>query len=326
MKRFIIITLVLAIVSGTAFARGAGQAAEDVANYPTRPVQIIIPWGAGGGTDVLARMIMRDLDLGGQSTVAINIPGASGFIGTMDLANRPADGYNIMLHDIPNLLAYTLSGQTSRRLFEELIPICVIAGDYHIVSTNSQSGIRNVQELVAFVRANPGQIRWGTTGIMTPNAVNSMWITEDLGIDGLVTLVPYDSGADARVALLGNHVQVLTGAIGDVRPFIDSGEVIPLMVISDQRIGALPNTPTTLESGAGATHFIARTFFAPRGTPPQVISFLENAFRRVAEDPAFQADVQQTLGADVRFIGAAETQRFIREWYTELEPRFARIR
>ena len=322
MKKLITLILVLAVISTVVFAAGGGQ--QSGAGYPSRPVTIIVPFGPGGGTDVLVRTIMRYLDLGGQSVVAVNIEGAAGFVGSMDAANRPADGYTILCQAIPDMLAYTLSGVTNRPLFDELVPICVIASDYDMVSTNAQSGFRNVQDLVAFARANPGQIRWGTTGTRTPNAVNSMWMAEDLGIADLITFVPYDGGAQARPALLGNHIQMLTGATGDIFPHVQAGEVTPLMVINDQRIGILPDTPTTLESGANAVQFVARSFWAPRGTPREVISILEAALKRVSENPAFVADLRN-LGIDVRFIDSAAMHTLIRNWHSQLEPRFARL-
>jgi tripartite-type tricarboxylate transporter receptor subunit TctC len=311
------------IVTGAVFATGGQE--RGPASYPTRPVQIIVPWAPGGGADNLVRTIARYIDLGGQPTVVVNIEGASGFVGTMETLGRAPDGYTILMQDIPNVLAYTLSGQTDRRVFEELVPICVLGGDYHIVTTNAQSGIRTMEALVAHIKANPGTIRWGTIGARSANRVNTMWIAEDLGILDLVTLVPYDSaGAHGRPALLGDHIQVLTCGIGDVRANIESGDIVPLLVISDQRIGVLPNTPTTLESGANATHFIARTFWAPRGTPTHIISFLEAAFRKVYENPAFVADLE-AFGIDARFIDTATTQRFVREWHARMEPRFARL-
>ena len=86
----------------------------------------------------------------------------------------------------------------------------------------------------------------------------------------------------------------------------------------------MPTTPTTLEVGAEATIFVARTIWAPRGTPPEVISFLENAFRRVSENPQYRADIE-ALGIDVRFIDTVTTQRLVGEWHDQLQPRFARL-
>lgn len=320
MKKLVVLVLVLAIVSATAFARGAQSGAA----YPTRPVQVIVPFGPGGGTDVLVRTFMKYIDLGGQSMVAVNIEGASGFVGTMDAANRPGDGYFILAAAAHDVLSYTFTGQTTRALYDELIPVCVIASDYDMVSTNTQSGFRTVQQMVAYARANPGQIRWGTTGSKTANAVNSMWMAENLGLTGLVTFVPYDGGAQARPALLGNHVQVLTGSSGDIRPLVDSGDAIPLMVINDNRVRVMPNTPTTKESGCEATIFVARTIWAPRGTPTEVVRYLEDAFRKVSDNPQYKADVE-ALGVDVRFIDTATTQNLVREWRAQLEPRFARL-
>jgi tripartite-type tricarboxylate transporter receptor subunit TctC len=323
MKRFITLVLLSAIVSTAIFATGSQQGGA-AANYPNKPVQIIVPFGPGGGTDVLVRTIMKYVDLGGQPMVAVNIEGASGFVGTMDAANRPGDGYTILCAAAHDVLSYTFTGQTPRALYEELIPICVVASDYDMVSTNKQSGFGNVQEMVAYAKANPGQIRWGTTGTKTANAVNSMWMAENLGLTGLVTFVPYDGGAQAKPALLGNHVQVLTGSSGDIRPIVESGDAVPLMVINDNRVRVMPDTPTTKESGCEATIFVARTIWAPKGTSPETVKYREEAFRKVSQNAEYKAAIE-ALGIDVRFIAAAATQNLVKEWRTQLEPRFARL-
>ena len=314
--------MILVLVATAVFAAGGRQG--EAANYPVKPVQIIVPFGPGGGTDVLVRTFMKHIDLGGQPMVAVNIEGASGFVGTMDAANRPGDGYTILAAAAHDVLSYTFTGQTSRPLYEELIPVCVIASDYDMVSTNKQSGFKNVQEMVAYAKANPGQLRWGTTGTKTANAVNSIWMAENLGIADLVTFVPYDGGATAKPALLGNHVQVLTGSSGDIRPLVDSGDAVPLMVINDSRVRVMPDTPTTKESGCEATIFVARVIWAPKGTSPEIVSYLEAAFKKVSENAEYKAAVE-SQGIDVRFIDTATTQALIKEWRAQLEPRFARL-
>lgn len=314
--------MMLVLVAAAIFVAGGRQG--EAANYPVKPVQVIVPFGPGGGTDVLVRTFMKYMDLGGQPMVAVNIEGASGFVGTMDAANRPGDGYTVLVAAAHDVLSYTFTGQTPRVLYEELIPVCIIASDYDMVSTNRQSGFQSVQDMVAYAKANPGQIRWGTTGSKTACAVNSIWIAENLGITDLVTFVPYDGGGTAKPALLGNHVQVLTGSSGDIRPLVDSGDARPLMVINDNRVRIMPDTPTTLESGCEATIFVARTVWAPKGTSPEIVKYLESAFRKVSENAEYRAAVE-AMGIDVRFIDTATTQNLIKEWREQLEPRFARL-
>jgi tripartite-type tricarboxylate transporter receptor subunit TctC len=320
MKKVMSLVLALVLLCGAAFAGGK----QDSGNYPTKPVQVIIPFGPGGGTDVLVRTIMKYLDLKGQPPVAVNIEGASGFVGTMDASHRDPDGYTILCAAIHDVIGYTLTGQTADPLYQQLEPICVIASDYDMVSTNKQSPFKTVPDLVAYVKAHPGQIRWGTTGSKTANAANSIWIAEDLGINNLVTFVPYDGGGTAKPALLGNHVQVLTGSAGDIRPLINSGDAVPLMVINDTRVKAMPTVPTTKESGANAAIFVARTFFAPKGTSPEKIAFLEDAFKKVAANPEFQAAIS-AQGVDARFIDRNTTKGLITQWYGELKPRFEKL-
>jgi tripartite-type tricarboxylate transporter receptor subunit TctC len=327
MKKTMSLILVMALVCGVVFATGSkdsGGSAGGLGNYPAKPVQVVIPFGPGGGTDVLVRTIMKYLDLKGQPPVAVNIEGASGFVGTMDAYNRSNDGYSLLCAAIHDVIGYTLTDQTKIPLYSELEPICVIASDYDMVSTNKQSPFKTVPELVAYAKANPGVLRWGTTGTKTANAANSIWIAENLGIDSLVTFVPYDGGGTAKPALLGNHVQVLTGSAGDIRPLIVSGDAVPLMVINDERVKSMPTVPTTKESGCEATIFVARTFWAPKGTSPAQLAFLEEAFKKVAQNPEFQAAIS-ALGVDARFIDRNATKGLVKEWHDALAPRFAKL-
>jgi tripartite-type tricarboxylate transporter receptor subunit TctC len=326
MKKILGVVLMLALVCGVVFAGGKtdGAASSGSGNYPNKPVQIVVPFGPGGGTDVLVRTIMKYLDLGGQPMVAVNIEGASGFVGTMDAANRPNDGYTVLCAAPHDVLSYTFTGQTDRPLYQELIPICVVASDYDMVSTNKQSSFKSVQELVAYAKSHPGELKWGTTGTKSANAANSHWIVDNLGLTGLVTFVPYDGGGTAKPALLGDHIQVLTGASGDIRPLVDSGDAVPLMIINDQRIRLMPNVPTTLESGCEATIFVARTIWAPKGTDPAQIKFLEEAFKKVSENAEYRKAIE-AMGIDVRFIDHETTLKLVSQWHDALEPRFARL-
>ena len=154
--------------------------------------------------------------------------------------------------------------------------------------------------------------------------VNTRWIAEDLGILDLVTFVPYDGGAQARPALLGNHVQLLSGALGDIRALVNAGDATPLLVMNTERIALLPNTPTAKEVGCGVTNFVARTMWAPPGTPSHIIDYLSNAIKKACDTPQYAADLKN-LGIDVRFIDAAGTKNLVKEWGAALEPRFARL-
>jgi tripartite-type tricarboxylate transporter receptor subunit TctC len=326
MRKLTIVLLALAIASPALFA--AGQQDSTAAKYPAKPVQIIVPFGPGGGTDVFVRTMMKYLKMP-QPMVAVNVEGSSGFIGVMQAYNAPNDGYNILASSPVDIMSYTLSGLTKETMYANFEPICFVVSDYDMVSTNKQSGFKSIQDVVAYAKANPGKIRWGTTGSKTACMVNTMWICENLGLTTSgpnpdVILVPYDGGGQARPAILGNHVQVLSGSYGDVKSSVASGDVLPLMVINDKRVRLMPNTPTTLESGCETTTFIPRGIFAPKGTSIDQIRYLEAAIKAVTEDPAFKNEIEN-LGIDVRFVPRDTAQGLIKQWYGAFEPRFKRL-
>jgi len=181
-----------------------------------------------------------------------------------------------------------------------------------------------VPEMVAFARANPGAITFGTVGARTLNALNSIRFVEALGLTDLVTLVPYDGGAQIRTALLGNHVQVSSNAVGDVRGIIESGDCTPLGIIGRQRTGLMPNVPTTVELGVPeVTTPVPRGFFAPPGTPAPILDYLAGVFRAAIQNPECVADLNRMF-IDANFVdrhtGVRETQAI----FNDLQPAFQR--
>jgi tripartite-type tricarboxylate transporter receptor subunit TctC len=324
MKKRFFAALALALAGWTAFAGGNSEGTSGPGNYPSRPVQIVVPYGPGGGTDILVRTIMKYINLNGQSLVAVNIDGAAGFVGTMDVANRAKDGYNLLCNASFDVMSFTFTGKTDRHLDEDLIPICVIASDYEIVAANKQSGFKNAKDMAAYAKANPGRLKWGHNGARSVTAANTHWIAQNLGIEDNVIFIPEDGAATMKPALMGDHIQLATGAVGDFIALINSGDVIPLMVISDERMPLMNSVPTTLESGCEPSLFVARTIWAPKGTDPGRIKFLETAFRNLSENPEFKEDLE-SKSINVRFIDHENTIKLVAQARESLGPRLSHL-
>jgi tripartite-type tricarboxylate transporter receptor subunit TctC len=325
MKKIFGMAVTLVLVCGMAFAGGNSDgAASGQENYPVKPVQIIVPYGPGGGTDTLIRTVMKYIDLGGQPMVAVNVEGAGGFVGTMEAANRPNDGYNLLCNASFDVMSFTFTGMTDRHLDEDLIPVCVIASDYEIVATNKQSGFKTGKDVADYAKANPGKLVWGHNGSRSVTAANTHWIAQNLGIEDKVTFVPQDGAATMKPALMGNHIQLATGAVGDFIAVINSGDVVPLMVISDERMQLMPNVLTTVESGCEPTLFVARTIWTPKGTDPARIKFLEAAFKKLSENPEFKKDLE-SKSINVRFIDHENAIKLVLQARDALGPRLTHL-
>jgi len=317
MKRIFAVLLVLLLAGGMAFA-GGRQAGE----FPSRPIRCIVPFGPGGGTDVFVRTVLRYTELS-QPIAVVNIEGAAGLVGAMEAFNSANDGYTILAHMPMDLIVYSLSGQSAIPLWREFEQIAWAVQDFNGFFTNRQSGFTSATDLVNFARANPGVLTFGTVGARTLNNLNSIRIVEALGISDLVTLVPYGGGAEIRTALLGNHVQVSSNAVGDVRDLIEAGDVIPLGIIGTQRTHLLPEVPTTVELGINVTTPVPRGFFAPPGTPRYRLDYLANAFRIALENPSTITELNRMF-IDARFVDGVTGRQYTQQVYDDLRPAFER--
>ena len=163
-------------------------------DYPKKDIQIIIPYAPGGGSDNLVRGMMQYLDLG-ATTVAINVDGASGYIGALQGYNSKNDGYTIMTHNEMDLISYSMSGQATEPLYENLEYICDVVTDYNLLCTSPDTGWTTAQEVIDYVNANPGTVTVGCTGSNNVNYGTTMELLKAMGIYDKVTIVPYDGGA-----------------------------------------------------------------------------------------------------------------------------------
>jgi len=315
-KRIFVVLLALLLVGGMAFA--AGSRAED---YPNKSIRCIVPFGPGGGTDVFVRTVLKYVNLP-QSIGVVNVEGASGLVGAMEGLNSSNDGYTIIAHMPVDLVAFSLSGQSQIPIWSQLEQICWAVQDYNGFFTNKESGFSTAQELVAYARANPGKVAFGTVGARTLNSVNGMRIVEGLGIKDLVTLVPYDGGAQIRTAILGNHVQVSTNSIGDFRAILESGDSIPLGIIGKVRTNLLPNVPTTVELGIpDVTTPVPRGFFGPPGMARVQRDYLAGIFKAALDNPECVAELNRMF-IDVRFVDGETGKRETQVIYDDLRVAF----
>jgi tripartite-type tricarboxylate transporter receptor subunit TctC len=314
---------VLPVVAGGASDKKAAGESGGLGNYPAKPIQCIVPAAAGGGNDSVVRTLQKYIKMK-QPIAVINVPGANNLVGAMQAYESPPDGYTILGWAPLDMINMTLTGRIKFEMWQEMEPIACIASDYNIISTNKVSGFKNFEELVAYAKAHPGEIKWGTTGARSLNVVITNQFLDKFGITNAVTVVPYDNGTQAQPALMGNHVQVLTGSVVDQRGGIDSGDFTPLIISAETRIKSLPNAPTALEKGVQASWPVLRGFFAPKGTSEAHLRYLETAIKEVTDNPAFVSDIEK-LGVSAVYIGRDELKTKMAQWQAELKPLFAKL-
>lgn len=315
-------------------ASSSGNSASSVGNssqpvstqYPDAPISCIVPYAAGGGSDTLTRTIMKVIKLPNNGQiVAVNVEGASGYTGCLQAAKSDPDGYTILAHNPMDVVGYTLSQSTDEALYQDMALICTVVDDYGVILTNKDAGFKSLDEVAACAKENPGAINLGTTGVNSINFADTLRILRALDIEKDITVVPYDSGNTATTALLGNQIQLLTMSVADTKSYVESGDFTALVVIGDHRASALPDTPCTVDLGMNdITTTKPRGYYAPAGTPQEIIDILADAMEEATKTEDFQAMVE-TYGWEINFKRADEIQPQIEQWAKDLMPVFEEI-
>ena len=238
--------------------------------YPAKPVRIVVAFTAGGTTDILARSVGQQLtERLKQPFVIDNKPGAGGNIGTEIVVRSPPDGYTLIIDSVgPIAVNPTLYKDLSYNPLTDLVPIVQIADVPNVLVVHPSLGVKNFEEFVAYAKANPGKLNYGSTGIGTSSHLSGYMLGKRVGID--VTHIPY-KGADALNDLLAGRLQFMFATIPSVIQHIQAGRVVPIAMSSAKRSRSLPDVPTLIESGLPG--FEAGSWFgvfAPKGTPDVV--------------------------------------------------------
>lgn len=269
-------------------------AAPALAEYPEKPIEMIVAFAPGGGTDVAARSIARFMEkhLGeGASIAVINKPGAGGEIGWTTLAQSNPDGYTIGMINPPAFNALAVEGK-AKYTMESFQPIGNIVLDPGILVVGKDSPYNSLADVMKAAADAPGAIVVGTSG-----AAGS---SEHIGILNLnrianVTFTPafFGSTAPVRQALLGGHIPAATMNLSEALPLIRSGDIKLLGVMSKERSTYLPDAPTFAEQGYDLTVTAARGLAAPAGVPAEVVAKLETALKQAMADPEYLAAAEK---------------------------------
>ena len=289
----------LALIAPTAFAALAAFAGSAFAQdrYPSKPVTVVVPQSPGGANDAIARIVAQKLtEQTGQQFVVDNRPGAGGNIGTAAAAKAKPDGYTLLLTvnsaHVINPALYKSTGFDPVKDFEPITPVAT-AG-YVLVANNSFPA-KNVAEMIAVAKAQPGKITIASAGNGTLNHLIGEMLQRATGIELLH--VPYKGAAAAVTDLIGGQVQLSVQSLPSSISFIKSGKLKVLGVVNEKRVAALPDVPAIGESinGFGSTPWYG--IFAPAGTPKALIAQLHAEIAKVL-DSADAKDRLATVGCE----------------------------
>ena len=245
------------------------------APYPTKPIRIVVPFPAGGTTDILARAVAQKLtETLGQSVVVDNRPGAGGNIGAELVAKSPPDGYTLLMGTVgTHAINASLYAKMPYDHVKDFVPVILVAGVPNVLVVNPSVPANSVPELIAYIKANPGKVNFASSGSGTSIHLAGELFKTMAGVS--MTHVPYKGSAPAVTDLIGGQVQLMFDNLPSALPQIKAGKLRALAVTSTQRASALPDVPTVAE--AGLPGFDATSWFgllAPAGTPKDVVAKL----------------------------------------------------
>src|SRR6476659_7303163 len=270
------------------FAAGLCSRQTAFAQYPTKPVHVVVPYPAGGAVDAFARVLSQHLsDVWGQQVVVDNRPGASTMIGAELVAKSPADGYTL-------LLTAELTLVTVPHLFEKIpydplrdfAPITALVSATQAMVANPSLPVTTVNDVVTLAKAKPGELTYGSFGVGSTGHLNMEVFQAMTGTR--FNHIPYSGAGPAMNDVVGGHVSLMFAALSIVKGSVDAGKLRMIGVGSDRRSGEFPDVPTISESGVPG--FEAKSWFglvAPAGTPPEIIKKINEDVTKVISDPAF---------------------------------------
>jgi tripartite-type tricarboxylate transporter receptor subunit TctC len=274
--------------------------------YPTRPVTLVVPFAAGGGSDLLARLVAQRLEPRlGKPFLIENKPGASTTLAAMSVVRAVPDGYTLLQATSSTMaINVTMAKQLPYQPLKDLVPVALLSASPFFLVVGSRAPVKSVAELVALTKQKPNELNYGSSG---PGSMHHLSTELFLSMTGTqMTHVPYKSTPQAMNDLLAGQIQVLFGDSTSIVPLIQQGQVRALAVSTSYRADAVPDVPTVAEAGiAGFDTASWQMIVAPANTPRDVVLRLNREVHAIFSDPEVQQELSRR-GMGPRVTGTPE--------------------
>lgn len=293
---------ILAVLAALAAPDGAAPA-----DYPTKPIELVVPFGAGGAADIAARILATGAEKAlGKPIAVINRTGGGGAIGYSAVKNARPDGYTLMWNSTAVLtLAHAGNIDFDYRAYEA---VCLISTETPTLAVKKDAPWKDLRELIEHAKKNPGKVRVGNSGFGSATHIAAEALEEIAGAP--MTHVPFGQGL-AVSALLGERIEASVQLPAEVAGPFEAGQIRLLAVSSQKRLTAFPSVPTMTEQQVPLVLEVWRGVGAPKGTPKEVLAKLEAAFAQAAKAKAF-ADAAQKFGFTINYLPGADFEKFLR--------------
>lgn len=324
---FLVLVLVFSILSGCSNETSSNEATnnesktnveskeektEDVKlDYPEKTLQMIVGWGAGGGTDVFARAIAQPAsEKMGQTINVVNMKGASGALSGDYVVSQPADGYTIWAEG-SNYSINVALGKTPHGL-DQYIPIARIQYDTGSLQVGENSKFNTIEDLVAYAKEHPGEITVGGTGAAGFDEVIIAKFEKAAGID--LKYVPFESAGDMHTAVLGGHIDAEYEEFGPTVKLIDAGSIKVLLAFTENKLEQYQDVPISKEKGWDVTDGMWRGLFVKAGTPQEIVDYLREVFSESKDAESYkEIEAVNLLNLRPGYMDSEEFTTFIQD-------------
>lgn len=277
-------------------------------SFPSKPIRLVVPFQAGGGNDLLARIISQKfLEKWGQPVIVDNRPGAGGNVGADFVAKAAPDGHTILLATNTLTMNPFIFAKMPFDTQKDFAPVAMLATTPFYVVVNNNLPVKNILELVAYAKANPGKLSYATPGIGTPHHLGTELFKSMTGT--YMVHVPYKGSIPALTDVIGGQVQVMWATVNVALPMVTSGKVRGLALAEPKRTASLKDVPVVAETIPGYEVSAWYGIFAPSATPPSIVQQMSAELQHIFQQPDVQARLLP-LGYEMS-IGNAEQTRVI---------------
>ncbi len=285
------------LLAASATLLGLCVQAQTLSAYPAKPIKIVVPFPAGGTSDVLARLIGQKMtESWGQPVVIDNKPGSSGNLGADLVAKAAPDGYTLVLMDVGNLVISPALFKLPFNVVNDFAPVAMVAYSPHLLAVSSKVPANTPAELVAYAKAQKGKLNYAVAaGMGSASHLAGVTFAQRNGIEW--GYVPYKGGAQAITDLIGGQVDVMFNGMVATYPHVKAGKIKLIAISSAKRNAQMPETPTVAESLPGFLTGSFQGLLAPAGTPKAVVDKLYAEVQRIAALPEIKERLT-TLGAE----------------------------
>lgn len=290
---------ILPLVSTASFLAAPAQAQQEDPNYPSKPIELIIPFSPGGGLDLFGRTVARVLQDEGivEQTIQItNMPGAGGALGMAEMVKRDDDAYSLVALALHAILTPLTQG--TPHSYKDMTPIAKVFSEYNLIVVRTESPIQSLDEIAAKLKEDPGSVSFGGATVGNSDHITISTFAKSIGVDPTkLTYVAY-SGGESNAAILGGHVDVGLGG-PDMMDLVDAGKMRVLAVSSPERLtGRLAEVPTFREQGYDVVFQIWRGLFGPTHMPDYAVRFWQDAITRMVQTDAWKAELEKNQWYD----------------------------